>query len=240
MAKDKIFNEVAVVRAFEDAGQEYGYRKVIVDFIPDKDLKVKWTRSADWIQLSVCDYLAEADPAVAYDIANVIFSKTRGDNADYSEMTVSWLTSAEFVNANQNTHIRRTKGMVDDDGSLMDSYGRLVKKGLIKDDPKLRMYYNSNLGKNMSEGSALMHVSKVNSQLKDVDDDEARDFALYKSVATSQIGYRASSNKENIVDFIDKYPDSDKIRRKVFDKYGLFNKKSGVSLKSKLLKKVKA
>ena len=81
--------------------------------------------------------LPEKAPAeVVEGLARTILGRIRGEDEDYPEKTIEWLTSHEFREANQNTYIERSRMIavpVDGDDRLQESYERLV------DEEKLRM-----------------------------------------------------------------------------------------------------
>lgn len=233
-------NEISVADSFRAVAHKYRFKDVTVNFLPLRDLKVRWVRGKDWIQLEVSDYLAQADPAVASGLADTIFQRMmEGTESQYSGEVISYLTSPEFLEANQSTYIRRTYGLLEDDGSLQDSYRRLVAQGLVNDDPDLKLYYNNNLGNAASNGSMLMHTIQVNDRLRSVKDDEARDYALYKSLAPAQLEFNTPNRVEEAEKKVSRFPNYKVVKDRVYDTYGLMNTKPKGSLKDKLLRKVR-
>lgn len=74
-----------------------------------------------------------------------ILGRIRGEDEDYPEKTIEWLTSHEFREANQNTYIERSRMIavpVDGDDRLQESYERLVDEGLIEEIEDLKLYWS--------------------------------------------------------------------------------------------------
>ena len=241
MAKQTILNnEVSVSDAFRAVAYRYGFQDVTVNFVPSTDLKVRWVRCGRTILVDVSDYLAQADPAVASGLADTIFKRiAEGSDSQYPEHVVSYLTSPKFVKANQNTYISRNQGLVADDGSLHDSYERLVKQGLVEKDPNLKLYYSKGLNKQASHSSMLFHTTQVNKKLKDIDDDEARDYAVYKALAPAQLEFDIPNRMEQAEEKISQFPNYEDVRARVYQTYGVMNVKPKDSLKNMLTRKVK-
>lgn len=91
---------------FQKVGNDFGI-ETKAEFAAFRDLKIKWMRSYKWAEFTVSDFLKDAPLEVIENIARSIFSRIKGNENDYSDETVEWLTSAEFAEINQPTYISR-------------------------------------------------------------------------------------------------------------------------------------
>ena len=106
---------------------------------------MRWQRSYDWANFEIADYLEEAPTEIIEGLARTILSRIRGEDSEYSEETIEWLTSHEFRAANQSTYIERSRMIavpVDGDVRLQESYERLVDEGLIERIEDLKLFWS--------------------------------------------------------------------------------------------------
>ncbi|MBR4202287.1 MAG: hypothetical protein IKQ93_01780, partial [Candidatus Methanomethylophilaceae archaeon] len=134
---------------FQEVGNRFGFDNVTATYAAFTDVKVKWIRTMRSIEMHVTDYLADAPENVLRGIAECIFGKIKGNDADYSDEVVEWLTSDEVLAGNQDTYIGRNRMIDTDEGkykSLEESLDRLKENGLLKaDTSKLKIFWSTDL-----------------------------------------------------------------------------------------------
>ena len=184
---------------FARVGKKYGYDDVKADFTPFKDFKVKWMRSYKWINFDVSDYLLGAPTEVLESIAETLFKKIRNeDGAEYSKEVCDWLTSAEFIEKNQQIYMRRCRGMSftskGKKHDLAESYDRLVGLGLVERDADIEFrWVFMGTQRQVGHSSVLMKVVAVNDRLDDAGiTEELLDYAVYTQVAHVGLGFNAT------------------------------------------------
>ena len=138
---EQLVNTVASVAA------EHGYKDVKAEFVAFSDFKVKWQRTFEWITFQVSDFMKDAPEEVITNIFEVIFSKMRGDDVDYNEEAIAYMTGDGFVERNQRTWFERHRAGAKVEFELWDE---LKAEGLILSDerPAVRVgdvYYTSML-----------------------------------------------------------------------------------------------
>lgn len=179
---------------FKEVGNDFGFRDVSASFAPFRDLKVKWARSYNWINFEISDYLESAPKTVIEGLARTILSRIRGDEDEYPEETVEWLTSHEFRIMNQNTYIERSRMIaipIEGDDRLQESYRRLIDEGLIDEIEDLKLYWSKAEGSNkIGESSCLMRTVILNPKLKEDDvPEDVLDYCLLNQLANIKVGF---------------------------------------------------
>ncbi len=170
---------------FKKVGNDFG-TEATAEFAEFRDLKVKWTRTINFADFRVSDYLMEAPVDVIEDIARTIYSKIFGDGKEYSEETVGWLTSDEFVKLHQPKFIERSRNFRFDDGenkSISESIQRLKDAGLAPDDlGKTKIMWSTKTSENKDAwSSCLMRTISINSKLDSEDvPDDVLDYTILK------------------------------------------------------------
>ena len=185
-----LMNEYSSAQAVCEETRTYGFKKGAGEQSP---VPIR-QRSYDWASFQVSDYLAEAPIEVIEGIIKTIMSRIRGEELDYPEETVEWLTSHEFRAANQKAYLERSRMIalpIDGDDRLQESYGRLVDEGLIEEIEDLKLYWSKAEGSSkMGESSCLMRVAIMNPKLRGDDvPDEILDYCLLKQLANVKVGF---------------------------------------------------
>ena len=127
---------------FSSKGEEYGFDEVTAGFAPERGLKIVWMRSLGWIDFWVSDYLRDAPEEVLGSVADTIYSRICSqDRIPYSEAMVDYVTSERFLAMNRPLYLSRVNGISDGTkgrhSDLSESYRRLMKRGLVEDDPRI-------------------------------------------------------------------------------------------------------
>ena len=179
---------------FEKVGNDFGFGNISAEFAPFRDLKVRWQRTYDWASFQVSDYLTEAPVKVIEGLAGAIFAKMRGEDREYPEEAVDWLTSHVFRACNQQTYIERSRTIAvpeDGDSRLKESYRRLVEEGLIGEIEDLKLYWSKAEGSNkIGESSCLMRTVILNPKLKEDDvPEDVLDYCLLNQLANIKVGF---------------------------------------------------
>ena len=200
---------------FKKVGNDFGFGNVTAEYAPFRDLKVRWQRTFDWANFEIADYLEEAPIEVIEGLATTIMGRMRGEDENYPEETIEWLTSPEFREANQSTYIERSRMIAvptEGDDRLQKSYERLVNEGLIDEIDDLKLYWSRSEGsKKIGESSCLMRVAIMNPRLRrdDVPDD-VLDYCLLNQLANIEVGFMLDreSRIEEISNIMDSCPEA--------------------------------
>ena len=186
-----------LTRAMATAGARNGFEDVTAEFSAFRDFKLKWTRSYKWISFEVSDYLRNAPQSVIESLAETIYAKMRGEGkTEYSEEVCDYLNSQEFLEENQGMYLKRFRGISDstkgESIDLLDSYRRLVERGLVEYDPKLVIRWSNSEDRSRKAGrsSVLMRTIIMNPALDSEDvPEEALDYALYSQICHVNLGF---------------------------------------------------
>lgn len=209
---------------FEKVGKEFGFDEVTAEYVPFVDFKMRWSRSYKWIKLEVSDYFEGVPMNVIEGFARCIFTRIRGDSdVDYPKDVVECLTSEGFLERNQPLYLGRCKRLGLDPGrnvDIMESYRRLVEKGLTEDDPRLRIGWFDGRTQNPGTSSTLMKVVQIARALDDEDvSDNARDYALYQNIAHIDMGFNPrtgnGNRKKEFESKLDRYPGREDAEREL-------------------------
>lgn len=185
----------SVREIFATVGREYGYEDVEVDFVPYRDMKVKWQRTSSWISFSVSDYLKDAPASVLEDFARVLISKTHGEKADWSDRFRVYICDGGFVEKNRPVFLKRFKGVKPAGEhrcrSLEDSIDRLMAEGLISDVDEIDLRYASGMHR-VSHVSVVMRTVIISDRLDSEDVPEyVLDAQVYKRICQVMAGFDA-------------------------------------------------
>lgn len=195
---------------FAKAGEKHGYEDVEAEFCDYKDFKIKWSRSCKWARFFVSDYLKDAPAEVIEDVAELIMGKIAGEDASYSPESVAWFESKEFIARNQPVFIKRQGSGISeaDTKDLYRAYGRLIAKGLVKDDEDIRLFWGKVPKGETGRLSVLMKTVVMNPELPD--DKELLEFALYVKLAVIGRGWNPNRpvRCENVAE---DYPDASRL-----------------------------
>lgn len=183
----------AVSEMFATVGREYGYEDVEVDFVPYRDMKVRWQRTTEWISFSVSDYLKDAPTLVLEDFARTLFGKIAGEKADWSDRFRVYICDGGFVEKNRPLLLKRFKGVKPAGEhrcrSLEDSIDRLIAEGLISDVDDIEFRYASGMHR-ASHVSVVMRTVIISGRLDSEDVPEyVLDAQVYKGICQVMAGF---------------------------------------------------
>ena len=183
----------AVREMFATVGREYGYEDVEVDFVPYRDMKVRWQRTTEWISFSVSDYLMNAPTLVLEDFARLLFKKIAGEKADWSDRFRVYICDGGFVEKNRPLLLKRFKGVKPageyGSRSLEDSIDRLIAEGLISDVDDIAFRYASGMHR-ASHVSVVMRTVIISDRLDSEDVPEyVLDAQVYKGICQVMAGF---------------------------------------------------
>ena len=186
----------AVREIFATVGREYGYEDVEVDFVPYRDMKVRWQRTTEWISFSVSDYLKDAPTLVLEDFARLLFKKIAGEKADWSDRFRVYICDGGFVEKNRPLLLKRFKGVRPAGEhrcrSLEDSIDRLMAEGLISDVDDIEFRYASGMHR-ASHVSVVMRTVIISGRLDSEDVPEyVLDAQVYKGICQVMAGFGSS------------------------------------------------
>lgn len=191
-------------------GQEFNFKDASATFEEFRDFKVRWKRSYQWIELEVSDYLQQAPESVVEHLLRCIFSKIRGDDADYPDDVVDYIDSDGFCAANRPTYLQRCR-CIEDDGRLQASYDRLVEKGLLERDD-LAFGYTAAPGATAGASSNLLKTVLIREKV--ADDPELLDLVVYYHSIHASLPYRdaMTSLKVKCALALSQYPDHEELQ----------------------------
>jgi hypothetical protein len=202
---------------FKKVGNDFGY-ETSAEYAAFRDLKVRWQRTYQWAEFQVSDYLRDAPEEVLEGIARTIFTKIQGDESNYTDEVVGWLTAPEFVERLQPTYIQRDRRISFDEGehkNLEEVVDRLKEKGFIKDLGKTRIFWSNEATSGRGGwSSALMKVITVNRKLdSDSVPDEVLDAVILNEVANIECDFAMSpvDRRRTVEDRMKLYPGFDGI-----------------------------
>lgn len=188
----------SVREIFAAVGREYGYEDVEVDFVPYRDMKVKWQRTATEMYLSVSDYLKDAPTLVLEDFARTLIERINGEKSDWSDRFRVYVCDGGFVEKNRPVFLKRFKGVKPAGEhrcrSLEDSIDRLIAEGLISDVDEIDFRYASGMHR-VSHVSVVMRTVIISDRLDSEDVPEyVLDAQVYKGICQVMAGF--GSGKE--------------------------------------------
>ena len=182
--------------SFGTIGKKYGYEKVGAEFVAYRDFKVKWTRSYRWADFQVSDYLADAPQEVIEGLAETLFSRITGSEADSYEPEMNeWITSGEFTKSKQPIYVRRsrniTRSPVGEHKDLNGSLDRLKEMGLVERSASPYLTWTKDaLATTVGYCSTLMDTIVISSIFdSDCIPDCVLDYALYHEYLITRDGW---------------------------------------------------
>ena len=183
----------AVREIFATVGREYGYEDVEVDFVPYRDMKVKWQRTATEMYLSASDYLMGAPTLVLEDFARTLIERINGEKSDWSDRFRVYVCDGGFVEKNRPVFLKRFKGVKPAGEhrcrSLEDSIDRLIAEGLISDVDDIDFRYASGMHR-VSHVSVVMRTVIISDRLDSEDVPEyVLDAQVYKGICQVMAGF---------------------------------------------------
>lgn len=156
---------MAIVRTQEqmleiakETGSKFDYKQVSLEIASYKDFKMKWTRSYQWIDFSVPDYLIGMSEEALTDLFTGIYNNIIScGKSSFGDSFNTEVTSEEFINRCKPVYIKRTRG----------------KKEIFKDFEDITVYWlgSENMSNRVSHFSALFKTIFLNAKLKDAPED---------------------------------------------------------------------
>ena len=126
----------AVIEAFKESATRQGFEDVNVIFSPFTDMKLKWVRGCNLIHFDLPDYLKDLPGDVAREFADSLWDTIQGTRgAQYPKSLRDYLDSAEFVERNRPTYIKRLRGFDTEDTERIDeAIQYLADRNLLRVD----------------------------------------------------------------------------------------------------------
>ena len=141
-SKNRTVTDGHLTEIFSMVGQRYGYEDVKAEFSALTDFKVRWQRSYKWAIFTVSDYLDRAPDDVLENLADVLFSKITGQDAEYGDVFLRYVTDKELMRTNRKDFLKRsrnlTKKSIGDYHDLNDCVNRLRDQRLIPGEDRIR------------------------------------------------------------------------------------------------------
>lgn len=111
----------AVIEAFKESATRQGFEDVNVIFSPFTDMKLKWVRGCSLIHFDLPDYLKDLPGDIAREFADSLWDTIQGTKGvQYPKSLRDYLDSAEFVERNRPTYIKRLRGFDTEDTERID------------------------------------------------------------------------------------------------------------------------
>ena len=168
-SKNRTVTDGHLTEIFSAVGQRYGYEDVKAEFAPLKDFKVRWQRSYNWAIFTISDYLDRAPDAVLEDLAAVLFAKITGENREYGDVFINYITDRNLTRTNRKDFLKRSRNLskesIGEYHDLNDCVNRLRDEGLIPDDMNCELRWQDGGGYKASGCSVLQRVVWVNNVL---------------------------------------------------------------------------
>ena len=196
---------------FSDVGSRYGFMDVGAEFSAFTDFKVRWQRSSGWIRFQISDYLDRAPDDVLENLADVIFSKMRGDDRDYDEVFLKYVTEKKVVRDNRSDFLKRSRNLNDTCigkyHDLNDCVDRLRGLGLIPYDLECELRWDDAGSGKASGCSVLQRVVWVSSVLdqKGVPEN-VLDYAVYAMLCHLIVGFPGRRSEDEYIRLLSYYP----------------------------------
>jgi hypothetical protein len=193
-SKNRTVSDQHLTQIFSDVGRRYGYADVGAEFSPLTDFKVRWQRSSDWIRFQISDYLDRAPDDILAGLADVLFSKIRGNDKDYDEAFVRYITDESVVKPNQKDFLSRSRNLgessVGEYHDLNDCVNRLRDEGLIPENLQCELRWDSSPGGKAAGCSVLQRVVWVNRMLDQKGVPEhVLDYSVYSMLCHLIVGF---------------------------------------------------
>ena len=181
--------------AFQHVGRRFGFTGVAASYYPFKEFKTTWQRIGSEATFKVTDYLQGASDGVIQDFAGCLFTRIQRQRREvYTPAVRDYLRSDEFVRANQEKYLRRSRNLtLSPFGSVYDLevlLNSLRRKGLVEDGEGTFLSWTDRPNRfRMGYCSVLMKVVAISSALdrKDVPD-YAAEYVLYHEMLHLKMG----------------------------------------------------
>lgn len=126
----------AVIEAFKESAARQGFEDVNVIFSPFTDMKLKWVRGFNLIHFDLPDYLEDLPGDIAREFADSLWDTIRDTKGvQYPQSLRDYLDSAEFVERNRPTYLKRLRGFdTEDTGRIDEAMQYLADRDLLRVD----------------------------------------------------------------------------------------------------------
>lgn len=187
-SKNRTVSNERLTQVFADVGKKYGYTDVDAKFYQFSDFKVSWTRTLNYVDFQVSDYLDRAPDDVLSSVAEHIFERISGNPAEFSDLFIRYINDPKIISSNRVDFLRRRKSLnadcVGQYHDLNDCVNRLRDQGLIPPDMECVLCWDSKDAKKAAGCSVLQRVVWVNDVLDQKGVPESvLDYAVYTMMA---------------------------------------------------------
>ena len=208
--KNRTVSDEHLTDIFTEVGRRYGYDDVDAEFADLRDFKCRWQRSYTWIRFVISDYLDRAPDEVLHDLAEVLFAKITGDDREYSDVFVRYLTDPALSKVNRKDFLKRSRNLgktsIGDYHDLNDCVNRLRDQGLIPYDLECELRWDFTETPKASGCSVLQKVVWVNKYLDQKGVPEhVLDYCVYAMLAHIIAGFNNRDEAEYIA-LIERHP----------------------------------
>jgi hypothetical protein len=210
-SRNRTVTDEHLTELFSIVGDRYGFSDVGAEFSAFTDFKVRWQRSMSWIRFQVSDYLDRAPDDVLINLADVLFSKLRGDDREYDEAFIRYVTEKEVSRDNRRDFLGRSRNLNDTSvgkyHDLCDCVDRLRDQGLIPDDLECELRWDDTRGGKASGCSVLQRVVWVSKVLDQKGIPEnVLDYSVYAMFCHLMIGFPGNRSDEEYARLLSYYP----------------------------------
>lgn len=201
--KNRTVTDDHLTQIFSAVGRRHGYKDVMAEFVAFKDMKVRWQRTLDWISFEISDYLDRAPDDVLEDLAETLYSRIEGDEKDYNEAFIGYITSEAVQKPNQQDFFSRSTNLgassIGSYHDLNDCVDRLRSQRLIPPDLGCELRWDSTPTSKVAGCSVLQRVVWVNSILDQKGIPEnVLDYSVYNMLCHLIIGFTGHPPDENV------------------------------------------
>ncbi len=201
-SKNRTVSDQHLTQIFADVGRRYGYDDVGAEFSPLTDFKVRWQRTSEWIRFQISDYLDRAPDNILEGLADVLYAKIRGEDKEYDEAFIRYVTDESVAGPNQKDFLSRSRNLggssVGDYHDLNDCVNRLRDEGLIPDSLQCELRWDSSRGSKVAGCSVLQRVVWVNRMLDQKGVPEhVLDYCVYSMLCHLMAGFTGRQQDES-------------------------------------------
>ncbi|MBE6518294.1 MAG: hypothetical protein E7Z70_01950 [Thermoplasmata archaeon] len=210
-SKNRTVSDQHLTQIFADVGRRYGYDDVGAEFSPLTDFKVRWQRTSEWIRFQISDYLDRAPDNILVGLADVLYAKIRGEDKEYDEAFIRYVTDESVAGPNQKDFLSRSRNLggssVGDYHDLNDCVNRLRDEGLIPDDLQCELRWDSSPGGKAAGCSVLQRVVWVSRALdqKGVPEN-VLDYCVYSMLCHLMVGFTGRQDEAEHRRLVSRYP----------------------------------
>ena len=195
-SKNRTVTDGHLTEIFAEVGRRYGYEDVKAEFTALKDFKVRWQRSYSWAIFTVSDYLDRAPDAVLENLADVLFSKITGGDAEYGDVFLQYVTDKKLMKENRKDFLKRSRNLskqsIGEYHDLNDCVNRLRDERLIPHDMECVLSWDTSPTTKAAGCSLLQGVVWVNKALDQKGVPEhVLDYSVYSEMCHLIMGFNS-------------------------------------------------